>query len=154
MATSYIKRIPSVPVAISQGGTNATTAADARTNLGVPSVPVTVAQGGTNATTAANARSNLGVKRYAVEEYVKDNVSINGPGNTGNLDITVSKSGYNAIGVVGFYITNATSSGQNSTWCTMLYCMRTSNSNVRVRVCNVGTSTAKVKITVYVLFEG
>jgi hypothetical protein len=67
-------------LAIAGGGTNATTAADARTNLGIgtmgtqsaSSVAITggsisgitdlaVADGGTGASTAANARSNLGL---------------------------------------------------------------------------------------------
>ena len=49
---------------ISSGGTGATTAADARTNLGLGSAAtestVPVAKGGTGATTAAGARTNLG----------------------------------------------------------------------------------------------
>lgn len=51
---------------VANGGTGATTAAAARTNLGLGSIatvnsPVPVANGGTGATTAATARSNLGL---------------------------------------------------------------------------------------------
>jgi hypothetical protein len=67
-------------VSVSKGGTNATTAADARTNLGLGSIAtqsassvsitggtitgitdITVADGGTGASTASGARTNLGV---------------------------------------------------------------------------------------------
>lgn len=63
-----------LPLAIAQGGTNAITAADARTNLGLGSVAVEntvpVAKGGTGATDAAGARTNLGLGSVAVENVV------------------------------------------------------------------------------------
>lgn len=52
------------PIAVNKGGTGATTAANARTNLGLGSVAtesiVPISKGGTGATTAANALTNLG----------------------------------------------------------------------------------------------
>lgn len=50
-----------LPVAVADGGTGATSAANARTNLNVPSIPVSVANGGTGATDAPTARTNLGI---------------------------------------------------------------------------------------------
>ena len=50
-----------LPVAITDGGTGATSASAARTALNVPSIPVSVANGGTGATDATTARSNLGI---------------------------------------------------------------------------------------------
>jgi Zn-dependent protease len=50
-----------VPVAVANGGTGATSAAGARSALGVPALPLTVADGGTGANNAADARTNLGL---------------------------------------------------------------------------------------------
>lgn len=59
---------------ISCGGTGATTAAEARSNLGLGSVvtqdTVPVSKGGTGATTAKNARKNLGLGSVATEDIV------------------------------------------------------------------------------------
>lgn len=57
-------------VPISEGGTGATTAAAARTNLGLGSVAtenvVPLSKGGTGATTAAGALENIGLKKVTV----------------------------------------------------------------------------------------
>lgn len=60
------------PLPLGEGGTGATSAAGARTNLGLGSLavvnsPVAVASGGTGATTAATARTSLGLGSLAVE---------------------------------------------------------------------------------------
>ena len=72
------------PLPINKGGTNATTAAAARTNLGLGSVAtenkVPISKGGTNATTAAAARTNLGLGSVATEDTVP--VSKGGTGAT------------------------------------------------------------------------
>lgn len=61
-------------IPVSRGGTNATSAANARTNLGLGSIAVEdtapISKGGTGATTAAGARTNLGLGAVAVEDVV------------------------------------------------------------------------------------
>lgn len=61
--TQYAILTSKAPVAISQGGTGATTVAGARNALGLGNTngAVPVANGGTGATTAAAARQNLGI---------------------------------------------------------------------------------------------
>ncbi len=72
------------PIAVDKGGTGATTAADARTNLGLGAVAtddrVPISRGGTNAATAAGARTNLGLGAVATEDVIP--VSKGGTGAT------------------------------------------------------------------------
>lgn len=91
-------------VPIELGGTGATTAAQARTNLetvgyevvtGSGSVaPLGVAYGGTGATTAANARTNLGLGSVATESTVP--ISKGGTGATTIVDTTYTTARYRA----------------------------------------------------------
>lgn len=75
------------PVPIANGGTGATTAANARTGLGLGSLATLntapIANGGTGATTAASARSNLGLGPLATASTI----DINSATMTGTLSI-------------------------------------------------------------------
>ncbi|MCM0043412.1 MAG: hypothetical protein NBV65_02145 [Burkholderiaceae bacterium] len=100
-----------VPVA--SGGTGATTAADARTNLGLGSMAtqsasnvaitggsitgitdLAVADGGTGASTAAGARTNLGLGSIATQDAA--NVAITGGSVTGITDLAIADGGTGA----------------------------------------------------------
>lgn len=95
---------------IAQGGTGATSASAARTNLGftygtaeptgTPSTgdgaiyfmeddgtPLSIAEGGTGASTAANARANLGLNRIDVTPTLSTANNVDGNNSSGNLRI-------------------------------------------------------------------
>jgi len=112
-----------------------------------------VNQGGTGAATADVARANLGIPEYTVDSAAEDNISVSAGSYTSNVDIDATKSGYKVIGVVGFHITNASNNGSGYTNCSYFYCFKKDDNTVRVRIRNHGTGAAKVKATVYVLYQ-
>ncbi len=73
------KTLAKVPIA--NGGTNATTVAGARNNLGLGNTEgaVPVANGGTGATTAPQARTNLGITPANIGALSTNGGTINGP---------------------------------------------------------------------------
>lgn len=106
------------PLAVASGGTGASTAADARTNLGLgtmatqsaSSVAITggsitgitdlaVADGGTGASTAADARTNLGLGSIATQSA--SSVAITGGSITGITDLAVADGGTGASDASG-----------------------------------------------------
>lgn len=114
-----------IPVA--NGGTGATTAAGARTALGLGTIavvnsPVPVANGGTGSTTAAGARTALGLGTMATETAADYALLASSPTFTGNLTIggTFTSGGdinAGASSVIGFIFRSAGSSvylGPNS----------------------------------------
>lgn len=89
------------------------------------------------------------------DNFDKDNISVpsGGTSNSGYADgtITVTKSGYTPVAVVGFSVVNGSSSGSNGAYCfpSKLYI---SGNTVEYRIQNRKTQAAVVKLTVYVLY--
>ncbi len=142
-------------IPVTYGGTGATSAADARTNLGASNGVWPVSLGGTGATSTADARTNLGVKALSTAFVSVDNIALTARGTSGDYasgTISAARSGYTPICVVGWGITNASTSGAYSSYCALYGLWLNSSGNVEYRVKNHCTSAAKIKITAVVLY--
>lgn len=85
---------PTNPVDVAHGGTGATTAAAARSNLGaMEDTTVPIAKGGTGATTAAAARANLGAMEDATVPIAK--------GGTGATSAAAARTALGAVAKAG-----------------------------------------------------
>ena len=106
--------------------------------------------GRTNASNAPVLSTYLSVQTKSV-----DNVTVNA-GGTAQADITVTRSGYTPIGILGVNIASASSGGTRPSYChtysTFLYNSTTARVSLRNRLA-AGTGNAKVKVTVYVLYR-
>lgn len=106
--------------------------------------------GRTTATNAPVLSSYLSVQTKSA-----DNITVNA-GGTAVATITVTRSGYTPIGVVGVIIDSASSSGTRQIFChtysTYLANSTTAQVHLRNRLA-AGTGNAKVKVTVYVLYK-
>lgn len=88
----------------------------------------------------------------AEEKSIKDNVSVNGSGTTytdGNASI--AKTGYTPLGVVGFRVINASSSGANGANVVISHAY-ISGTTAYFRVKNTASSAAKVRVYFTILY--
>ena len=127
-------------IPIAQGGTGAETSTDARKNL-FDNKALPVAEGGTGVT----SYEDYFYAAYDVSAYVLDNQTI-GAGATKELTYDLGIAGPGIL--VGWYLSNATSSGQNVTNVYVYGAYINADGNKFVIKCkNTGSSTAKVKAT-------
>ena len=86
-----------------------------------------------------------------VESVVLDNNTLSG-GGFDSFSVTATKSGYTPIGVVGWRVDNASSSGGQGSYCFLYRCYLASNA-VQFFCRNTSSNQAKVKFTAYVLYR-
>lgn len=98
---------------------------------------------------------NIGEKLHdvVIRKYFEvDNVEISGGGYK-DIDVPITvPSGYKNIGSVNVDMRNATTNGVNVSYCVVAMMRNTSTTVVTVRVRNLGTSVAKIRIYANVLF--
>lgn len=127
-------------IPIAQGGTGAATSTDARKNL-FDNKALPVAEGGTGVT----SYGEYFYAAYDVRDYVLDNQTI-AAGETKELTYDLGIAGPGIL--VGWYLSNATSSGKNVSNVSVYGAYINANGDKFVIKCkNTGSSTAKVKAT-------
>ena len=89
----------------------------------------------------------------AVEGVSADNISVAASSATATTAVTITKSGYTPLGVVGWFVTSATSGGANNNWVVPNLLRVTNSTQASYVLRNVGTAAAKVKLTMYVLYR-
>ena len=102
---------------------------------------------------ARSSLSSAGTKStlIVVEKHEKDNITINAK-STASAQVNIQKSGYTVLGIGGWAIYNASSSGQNSSLC-QPYKSFTSSVNAVMSVRNYANDTAKIKCTFWIIYH-
>lgn len=127
-------------IPIAKGGTGAETSTDARKNL-FDNKALPVAEGGTGVTSYAD----YFYAAYDVRDYVLDNQTL-AAGAVKELTYNLDMAGPSIL--AGWYLSNATSSGQNVSNVSVYGAYINENGNKFVIKCkNTGSSTAKIKAT-------
>lgn len=139
-----IDKIKNRVIPIDKGGTGATTTSQARSNL-FDGKPLPISEGGTGATDTQGAFYNM----FDVVNRVLDNQTI-APGTSKEITYNWNITGSSAL--VGWYLSNATSSGQNVSNVHVYGAYITDDGDKFVIKCkNTGSSTAKVKAVFKIL---
>ena len=99
----------------------------------------------------ATGTINIG-PTLVVDTAVDDNITISANG-ASNRTFNCAKTGYTALGVVGFAVANASSSGSNASYAVVRGCFLASATTVTIYIRNDYNAEAKVKSTAYVLYR-
>ena len=92
------------------------------------------------------------INRFATEVARSDNISVNG-NSSGSSSVSCAKTGYKPIGLLGFDISNASSSGSNAGQFCMRACyINLSDTTVHWEFRNEGSSKGKVQVSATVLY--
>ena len=106
---------------------------------------------------STNPVTSGGIKSAILAAYIVEDVSVDNTTLAGNTYTTTSiacgKTGYAAIGVAGFSIRSASSSGANAQFCVVRSCFLGGTSTVTFDWRNIGSNQAKVKLTAYILYR-
>lgn len=89
--------------------------------------------------------------RVTIEKLTQDYQEIS-PNGLATIKISAVKAGYTPVGIVGFYVTNAVTSGYSS-YCYPYIVFLNSSNEAEIHLRNTHTSgTAKVTVELYVLY--
>ena len=99
----------------------------------------------------ATGTVNIG-PTLVVDTAVSDNVSVTASGGISST-FSCAKTGYTAIGVVGFSVTNATSSGSGASAANLRACYLSAANSVTFYGLNSTATAIKIKLTAYVLYR-
>lgn len=97
--------------------------------------------------------ANTGTYRamFTTDDFYSDNISISATNVSGEKTLSVAKTGYTPIGIGGYEIGNASSSGTNAAPC-FPYEMKIDGNNIKFNIRNTSGSASKIKITFYVYY--
>ena len=116
--------------------------------LGQLSMSLSEALGITSMSSELNGIKDAGV---IVDEVSVDNLTVSSYVQNQTLD--ASKSGYVPIGIVGWRVQNASSSGANASYISIFRLELTDATTITYAMRNHNSSDAKVKLTAYVLYR-
>lgn len=88
---------------------------------------------------------------FAVGTAQADNISISANNVSGAKTANATKTGYTPVGVVGYEIGNASTSGTNAAPC-FPYIMKIDGNNVSFNIRNSSSSASKIKIVFHILY--
>lgn len=117
--------------------------------LGTLSISLSDALGVTGLSSDLNGLS--GLSSVVVDTFEVDNITVSNY--IQDMTIDVTKSGYTPIGVCGFRVGNATSSGTNSSYISVYRLELSDTNTVTYAMRNYASGSAKVKLWAYVLYR-